>query len=135
MQFNNKDHWRNTQIRMGITRSTLHPQNSLPPQSLTSDNSTISSQTDPTMLQEKPYSCSLCSFRTAYQSNLTAHLRTHTGERPYLCPHCPAKFARKSHLQQHLTTHTGEKPYTCHYCSYRSSRISYLKRHLETHTR
>ncbi|KAG7162472.1 Zinc finger protein Xfin-like 1, partial [Homarus americanus] len=85
-------------------------------------------------LQEKPYSCTLCSFRTAYQSNLTAHQRTHTGERPFLCPYCPSQFARKSHLKQHLSTHTGEKPYACQYCSYRSSRMSYLKRHMETHT-
>lgn len=90
---------------------------------------------DPTALGEKPYSCSLCTFRTAYQGNLTSHQRTHTGERPYPCPHCPARFARKSHLDQHLSTHTGAKPYACPYCSYRSSRISYLRRHQETHTR
>ncbi|XP_045582837.1 zinc finger and BTB domain-containing protein 14 isoform X4 [Procambarus clarkii] len=86
------------------------------------------------LIREKPYSCNLCSFRTAYQKNLTAHQRTHTGEKPFSCPYCLAQFARKSHLKQHLRTHTGEKPYACQYCSYRGSQMSHLKRHLETHT-
>ncbi|XP_045582838.1 zinc finger and BTB domain-containing protein 7A isoform X3 [Procambarus clarkii] len=105
-----------------------------PPQNTTTNINTASLE-NLDLIREKPYSCSICSFRTAYQSNLTAHQRTHTGERPFLCPYCPSQFARKSHLKQHLSTHTGEKPYSCQYCSYCSSRMSYLKRHLETHTR
>ncbi|XP_071531330.1 uncharacterized protein [Panulirus ornatus] len=113
------------------TSMRKQPQSQAQNQTTHGDTSSVQ---DPNLVREKPYSCTLCSFRTAYQSNLTAHHRTHTGERPFLCPYCPTHFARKSHLKQHLSTHTGERPYACHYCSYRSSRISYLKRHLETHT-
>lgn len=55
--------------------------------------------------------CSYCGRSFSNSSNLTVHIRRHTGERPFSCEFCDAKFPRSSDLQCHRRTHTGEK--TC----------------------
>ena len=34
---------------------------------------------------DKPYACNKCTYRAAQQSDLTKHMRTHTGVKPYAC--------------------------------------------------
>ncbi|XP_035688621.1 zinc finger protein 79-like [Branchiostoma floridae] len=62
---------------------------------------------------EKPYMCGECGYRTAYNSNLSEHMRTHTGVKPDMCDY-PA--AQTSTLKQ-----TCEKPYMCGECGYRTT--------------
>ncbi|KAG0727960.1 Zinc finger protein 569 [Chionoecetes opilio] len=84
--------------------------------------------------QDKPYSCTLCTYSTHRRDHLNTHTRTHTGERPYACPHCPYRAAQRVHLNSHVRTHTGERPYACPHCTYRASQRAHLLFHLRTHT-
>lgn len=57
--------------------------------------------------------CSYCGRSFSNSSNLTVHIRRHTGERPFSCEFCSARFPRSSDLACHRRTHTGEK--TCNF--------------------
>ena len=83
---------------------------------------------------EKPYSCSLCDYKSNQSSNLTSHKQTHTAEKPYSCSLCDYKSKTSSTLACHKRTHTGEKPYSCSLCDYKSSHSKSLTIHKLTHS-
>ena len=61
--------------------------------------------------------------------------RTHTGEKPYSCSLCDYKSNRLNNLARHKRTcHTAEKPYSCSFCDYKSNQSSILARHKRTQT-
>ena len=60
--------------------------------------------------------CPECSYKTYHISNLTNHMRTHTGEKPFSCQHCGEAFRFSGVRNLHEKTHTGEKEYSCQYC-------------------
>lgn len=59
------------------------------------------------------YICEHCGKMFKAASNLTVHIRVHTGERPFRCGYCEKSFAKKINLIHHIRTHTGEKPFKC----------------------
>ena len=76
--------------------------------------------------------CAVCLYETDRKSDLTKHMRTHTGVKPYACNKCTYRAAQKSHLTNHMRTHTGVKPYACNKCTYRAAVKSSLTKHMRS---
>ena len=83
---------------------------------------------------EKPFKCDLCDMAFPRSSDVQAHRRTHTGERPFKCMHCDKSFSRQYKLNVHNRIHTGERPYKCTYCTKSFIQSNDLTLHLRRHT-
>ncbi|XP_055326051.1 zinc finger protein 248-like [Sitodiplosis mosellana] len=84
--------------------------------------------------KRKEHKCHVCDYIASHKSNLTAHIRTHTGERPYKCDICLKRFPQKSALNLHQKIHSGEKRFECFICLKSFAVKCTLNRHLRTHT-
>jgi hypothetical protein len=84
------------------------------------------------------FSCKKCDKMFGFKSNLTRHMKTHTGERPYVCSYegCGKGFAQKGNLDTHMRAHTVERPYVCSYerCGKEFAQKGNLDAHMRTHT-
>ena len=67
------------------------------------------------------FRCQICPYASRNSSQLTVHLRTHTGDAPYVCTLCNYRSKINSDLKRHMRIHTGEKPFKCEFCDFRCS--------------
>jgi len=51
---------------------------------------------------EKKHKCQFCDLKFYVKSQLTYHLRKHTGEKPYKCDICNDSFAFNTYLTSHV---------------------------------
>ncbi|XP_075150710.1 uncharacterized protein LOC142224809 [Haematobia irritans] len=78
--------------------------------------------------------CSICGSSFPNKTQLTIHMRRHTGDMPFKCELCERAFPRVSELKYHQRVHTGEKPYKCKLCD-KAFRVSAkLSSHMRSHS-
>ncbi|XP_061836232.1 uncharacterized protein [Nerophis lumbriciformis] len=83
---------------------------------------------------EEPFNCSVCDKSFPVKYYLTEHMRTHTEKKTFNCSHCSKIFFSKRGVTLHIMTHTGLKPFNCSVCGKSFTRNTYLTQHMRTHT-
>lgn len=85
-------------------------------------------------IEEGIYSCDICSFRAASNSELIKHKRAHT-KLTFECTLCLYKSGFRADLTNHQRLeHPGEMPFNCETCAYSTNRLSDLTKHKRRHT-
>ena len=83
---------------------------------------------------EKPFTCEICGHQSTQKFNLKKHiLAVHDQVKDFECNVCDKRFAQKNDLSDHINTHTGAKPFKCGQCPQRFAASGGLRQHRKSH--
>ena len=88
----------------------------------------------------KPHVCSEpgCQYKTAYNSCLNQHAKTHQDRRKVPCdwPGCTYMSKHKNDLKRHMISHSDERPFACDWpgCDSRFKTNYHRNKHIGTHS-
>ena len=88
-------------------------------------------KTDYEQTHDGKYICpykEICKYTTKYPSNLTNHIRTHTGEKPYACDICGKCFRERKTCKRHMFIHPEMNGVQCTFCKHKFQQ-SYIGSH------
>lgn len=72
-----------------------------------------------------------CGYSSTNCHTMKEHIAKHTGEKRNQCPHCSFRTAYKTHLTRHIkTVHLKLKPHHCNYCPYKATDRFGLRIHI-----
>lgn len=83
-------------------------------------------------LDDKAFSCNVCTMSFNFESNLNLHKTLHRAETTgcLQCQQCPAKFSRLAGLKSHLRMHEKDEMVLCNECGDEFSTTARLNIHL-----
>ncbi|XP_072013887.1 uncharacterized protein [Amphiura filiformis] len=86
-------------------------------------------------LKIKPYQCSHCEKTFNNKAKRDIHEnRIHLKLKQHICEKCGRAFTTTTELTRHMKYHTGEKRHVCDQCEYRCVNASGMARHKMRHT-
>lgn len=80
---------------------------------------------------QRRYPCPYCSLMLVSRSNLTKHIRLHTGSRPFLCDICGKEGNTKFDLERHIQSHVQIYDYMCGDCQKSFHSLYTVRKHIK----